>query len=376
MLSRRILLMYISLNSGHHCASLSIEEGLRELEPEVEILNINSLNYTNPVLEKIITTTYTGIIKRTPEVWEYLYDNPKIVKSTQKLRDIIHKFNSGKLDVLLNEFQPQLVACTQAFPCGIVADYKKTSGLEIPLIGILTDYAPHSYWLYEQVDIYIVPSIQTKEKLVKNGIPPDKIRVLGIPIRPKFAKSHDKEEIMRKFGLDPSVPIILVMGGGQGFGPIEELMWSLNKLRHQIQIIVIAGMNKKLSLVLRKKISRWKKPILIMEYVDTIDEIMEIATLIITKPGGLTTAEALSKGLPMIIVNPIPGQEDHNAQFLLTQGVAVKANESEGAAALLEGLLDNPTKLLQMKIQAQRESKPTSAIDTAKVILELTEPRI
>ena len=368
---KRILLMYISDYSGHHCASLAIEKALKQLDPAVEVLNIDAFNYTNPVLEKIINNTYIGIIKRTPEVWEYLYDNPNVVKNTQKMRELMHKFNSAKLKVLLSDFKPDIIGCTQAFPCGMAADYKKTSGEDIPLVGILTDYMPHSYWLYDNVDFYVVPAEDTKEKLVQNGIAQERIKVFGIPIDSKFAEEFDKESILQRFGIENNLPIVLVMGGSQGLGPIREVIGALNRLTTNFHVIVATGTNRRLKNSLLRRISKYKKKTLILDYNEDIDKLMSISNLIITKPGGLTTAEALVKGLPMIIINPIPGQEANNARFLLRCGVAVKANNEEEAAVLAESLVNNPVKLANMRQAALSHGKVRAAIDTARLMLGL-----
>lgn len=368
---KRILLMYISDNSGHHCASLAIEKALKQLNPAVEILNIDAFNYMNPVLEKIINNTYISIIKRTPEVWEYLYDNPNVVKNTQKLRGMMHKFNSVKLRTLLSNFKPDVIGCTQAFPCGMVADYKKTSGENIPLVGILTDYMPHSYWLYDNVDFYVVPAEDTREKLVQNGIAQERIKVLGIPIDSKFAEEFDKESILRRLGIENNFPAVLVMGGSQGLGPIREVIGALNRLTTNCHVIVATGTNRRLKNFLLRRLSKYKKKILILDYSEDIDKLMSISSLIITKPGGLTTAEALVKGLPMIIINPIPGQEANNARFLLRCGVAVKANNEEEAAVLAESLVNNSVKMANMRHAALLHSKARASIDIARLMLGL-----
>ena len=147
MRPKRIILMYISEVSGHRNAALAIEKAIRILEPNTEILNINAFNYTNPVAEKITNSIYMGIIKIAPKIWDYLYDNPKVVKRIEKAKENIHKANSPKLKRLFDKFMPDAVICTQAFPCGMVADYKKTYGASLPLIAVLTDYVPHSYWI-------------------------------------------------------------------------------------------------------------------------------------------------------------------------------------------------------------------------------------
>jgi processive 1,2-diacylglycerol beta-glucosyltransferase len=372
-MKKRILLMYISISSGHHRASLAIEKALKLLEPRTEILNINSFNYTNPILERIINRTYLGVIKRMPEVWEYLYDNPKVVRNTQRLKDLIHRFNSRKLESLLKEFKPDAIVCTQAFPCGMVADYKKTFGLNVPLFGVLTDYLPHSYWFYDEVDYYIVASSLTKQKFLENGIPAGKIKTFGIPIDPKFAEVQDRERIAKKLNLDLFKPTILVMGGGQGLGPIKKIIRSLNNLQFPLQIIVVAGTNRSLLKWLRRIKSIHTKRIISFEYVENINELMDVSTILITKAGGLTIAEALVKGLAIIIVNPIPGQESNNTRFLLQRGIALEAEDEEGATDLVNELLHEPKRLKYIRCKASRFDRPNAAIDTARLILHAAD---
>lgn len=373
MTKKNILLLYISEDSGHHCASLSIERALHVINPDVKTLNINSFNYTNPILERIINTTYMSVVKRTPEIWDYLYDNPKVMKSVHRLRDIIHHSNTGKLKNLLDEFKPDGVICTQAFPCGLIADYKKTFNVNIPLIGVLTDYAPHSYWIFDKVDRYIVPSEETGKKLIDNGVDPDRVMPYGIPIDAKFRHSPNKEEIFRKLFLEPGLSTALIMGGTQGLGPIKELVALLDRSQLPLQMIIACGTNKRLFRWLQRRGRNFKKKTVILPFVDNIDELMHISTVIVTKPGGITTAEALARGLPMLIVNPLPGQEAMNTKFLLNEGVAVKAQNPADVVIVLEELLYNKNKLKIMSDKAKSISKPDSAGTIARLMLEIAK---
>ncbi|MBI4974356.1 MAG: glycosyltransferase [Candidatus Omnitrophica bacterium] len=371
MPSKKILLLYISEDSGHHCASIAIEKALHKLDPQAETLNINSFNYTNPILEKVINRTYMGVIKRTPEIWDYLYDNPKVLKNTQALREMIHRFNTGKLKVLLDEFEPNAVICTQAFPCGMIADYKRSFKLNISLIGVLTDYAPHSYWIYDNVDRYIVPSEETARKLIDNGIDPARVAQYGIPIEPKFLNVLDKEAILERLDLDKNAANILIMGGTQGLGPIKEFASLLDRSPLDLQMIIASGTNKRLYKWLTKKAAYFRKKTIVLPYAPNVDELMGVSSVIVTKPGGITTAEALSKGVPMLIINPLPGQEAMNTKHLLKEGVALKAENPYDAVTLLEELLYNRSKLQQMSDNARRIAHPDSAINTARLVLEL-----
>lgn len=361
--------MYISEVSGHHSASLAVEKAIKILSPDAEVLNINTLNYTNPVWERIINRAYMSVVKNTPELWDYLYDNPKVLKNTRKIREMIHRAHTEKLKNLFDEFRPDVVACTQAYPCGMVADYKKTFNLNLPLVGILTDYAPHSYWVYDNVDAYIVPSDETGQKLVRDGVLEERIRLLGIPIDPKYVARPDKDSMKQKLNLDPRLPVILIMGGGQGLGPIKKILLAMDRLKADFQALVVAGTNKKLFRWIEKR--RFKKKVFPFGYIDFIENLMDISTLIVTKPGGVTTAEALAKNLPMIIINPLPGQEMMNTKFLLNKGVALKTDDENKLAELISWLLANPGKLRQISQKQSLYAKPDAAVKTAELLLTL-----
>ena len=371
MRPKRIILMYISEVSGHRSATLAIEKAIKELRPDTEILNINAFNYTNPISEKVINRIYMEVIKRTPKIWDYLYDNPSVVKALANIKKYVHKFNSPKLKKLFDSFHPDLVVCTQAFPCGMVADYKKTYGVNLPLVAVLTDYIPHAYWVYDTVDYYITPSEDVSLRLGKKGIAAEKIRSYGIPFDHKFNRKADLEGIFNKLKLEPQKPVILIMGGGQGLGPIKTIVKSLEKSKHDICELIVAGTNKKLLNSLKRKVKKYKKEIHLFGFIQNIHELMQIASLIISKPGGVTTAEVLSMGLPMVIVNPIPGQEVNNTTFLTHKGAAVKTDEPQDVYQIIDGLLENKTKIEQLKCAALKIAKPEASMDIAKLLLSL-----
>jgi len=361
--------MYISQVSGHRQGAVAISKSLKSLDPDCEVLSINGFGYAYPVMEKIINTAYMGVIKRAPKIWEYLYDNPKVIKFSQKWKQSIHKSSHKKLQPLIDEFKPDVVVCTQAFPCGMVADYKKTYQLPFTVIGVLTDYAPHLYWLHEGVDYYVVPSQEACDRYVKEGIPAEAIKIFGIPIRMKFSESTGTDKIAKKLGLNLNIPTVLIMGGGQGLGPMKESVKSLVRLDRPLQMIVICGTNVKLVNWIKKIQRKTNKKIIFYDYASNVDELMEVATLIVSKPGGMTTSECLAKGLPMVIVDPIPGQEERNSQFLVNQGIAIRVDDKRHIAHEIDVLLNNPQKLTAMKQAAFKNGKPMAAEDIARLIL-------
>jgi processive 1,2-diacylglycerol beta-glucosyltransferase len=361
--------MYISQVSGHRQGAVAISKSLKSLDTDCEVLSINGFGYTYPLMEKIVNTAYMGVIKRAPKIWEYLYDNPKVIKFSEKWKKSIYKSSHKKLKPLIDQFKPDVIACTQAFPCGMVADYKKTHNLPIKIIGVLTDYAPHLYWLHEGVDYYVVPSKEARDRFVKEGVPEDRIKIFGIPIRMKFAQQAGSKRIAEKLGLDVNIPTILIMGGGQGLGPMKEAVKSLVRLERPLQLIVICGTNVKLVNWIKKIQRKTSKKIIFYDYAGNVDELMEISTLIVSKPGGMTTSECLAKGLPMVIVDPIPGQEEWNSQFLVNQGIAIRVDDKRHIGHEIDLMLENPRKLAAMRKAALENGRPMAAENIARLIL-------
>jgi processive 1,2-diacylglycerol beta-glucosyltransferase len=364
--------MYISEVSGHHSATIAIEKALKSLQPDIEVMNINAFNYTNPISEKIINRLYMGVIKTTPKIWDYLYDNPNIVKRIEKIKQTVHKFNSPKLKNLFDKFKPDAVLCTQAFPCGMCADYKKTYNSNMPLVAVLTDFVPHSYWVYDAVDYYITPSEDVSARLIHKGVPAYKIKALGIPFDLKFNSPVDKIKILDILKLDEGAPTILIMGGGQGLGPIKTIVKSLETVGGNIQEIVVTGTNRKLFKSLNRKIRKYKKNIALLGYANNINELMSVSNVIVSKPGGVTTAESLSKKLPMIIVKPIPGQEQNNTDYLTQKGAAIKIDSPKQINSVVDDLVKDPFKLRQFSEAASLIAKPNASLDVANLLLQLS----
>ena len=367
---KRVLILYIFERSGHHLAALAIEKAIRELEGSREVLTVNSLGYTNPRLDRVVQKSYLSLLHNTPGIWDYLYDNPRVARKIARAKEFINKLNSSKLEELLDSFSPEVVICTQAFPCGVVAAYKEKRGKNLPLMGVVTDYIAHRYWLYDEVDFYAVPHETTRRDLVRKGIEERKIRITGIPIDPKFGRKQDRNKTVERVSSNPHLPTVLIMGGGRGLGPLKEIVCSLDALTLSFQMIIITGLNKSLRRDLEKRGSKITKLIHILGYVDNVEELMEISDIIVTKPGGLTVAEALSKGLAIVIAGCLPGQEERNSRFLVNEGAAIKADEGKEVAAIVGELLRNPQRLSSLQAKAGELSGPNASSEIARIILE------
>jgi processive 1,2-diacylglycerol beta-glucosyltransferase len=375
MNKRHILLMYISKVSGHRQATMAISKSLKRLMPDADVMSINGFGYNYPILESVINTAYMSVIRHTPKIWDYLYDNPKVVKRSANLRRFLNKSSHDKLEKLFRDFPADTVVCSQAFPCGMVADYKVSTKRKLTVVGVLTDWAPHSYWIHEGVDHYVVPSEDTKERFIRKGVPAHKIHVFGIPIRYTFAEKLDKDAVRKDLGLALDVPTVLIMGGGQGLGKMKGAVKSLMASEQAIQMIVVAGANKKLFKWLSKVARNSTNKIIAYDYANNVPVLMEAADMIVTKPGGMTTSECLAKGLPMVIISPLPGQEARNTDFLLEKGIAIHVHDIKDLADEVEILLKSPERLKSMAHAARENGKPHAADHIARFVKDLAQEK-
>jgi processive 1,2-diacylglycerol beta-glucosyltransferase len=375
-MTRRILYLYLTKHSGHYAAAVAIDEAVRRLDGSVESMLLDSFSHANPVLSKVTLKAYLAALKTAPEIWEWMYDNPEFKERTAKIRDLLNRGNSRKLQSILTSFNPDIVVCTQAFACGVLASWKERTGNRRPaLVGVLTDFVAHRYWAHSQVNLYIAPNDATKGTLVSQGVPPERVKVNGIPVNARYLHAANRETVYKSLGFKPGLPLILLMGGSLGLGPMKSVIRKLDRLPQPFYIVAITGKNEELKERLERKGQKLRHPTRIFGFVENVDELMDVAELVVTKPGGITTAECLVKRLPMIIINPIPGQEAKNTEYLLSHGVAVQAEDARAVRLFVDEFLRNPEKLRHMRDAAQTLGRPHSADDAARDILELLAVR-
>jgi len=329
---------------------------------------VNAFRFVFPIAERIIHKLYMAVIRRSPGIWERIYDNPRVVSRSGRIKEFIHRMGMRRIGRLIEQKRPDVVVCTQAFPCGLVADYKRRTRRPLTLIAVLTDFVPHAFWVYEEVDLYMAPCEEAREKLRIDGVPRDKIFVTGIPIDAAFSQRKPVKQVLERHGLEPGVPIVLIMGGGHGLGPIREVIEELDGSGVKLQIVLACGINKKLLRWARSRPFRHKAAV--FEYTDHIDELMSVAAVLVTKPGGITTAEALAMMLPMVIMSPIPGQETRNTHLLVKYEAAVRAEGAHEVVGAIMDILLLPKRrygIFSFWYGMNRLTKPHAATDIAKL---------
>lgn len=372
---KKVLVLSASVGAGHMSAARAVEKAFREMGAAEEVRNIDTLEYTNRVFRALYGKSYIDLVNNAPEVLGWLYDHLDEPWKHVRRRLAFEKLNTGRFVKMIREHEPDVAVCTHFLPAEILAWLKAKKGLATRQAIVVTDFDVHAMWLCRHYEHYFVPLDETKVHLNKLGINADKITVTGIPIDPVFARNKDKVEMRRKHGLDPDLTTLLISAGGFGVGPIEHLIQSILELRREAQVVVICGRSEKLKRRMDRLAERvptgCRVSLKVEGFTTEMDEFMAASDLVVGKPGGLTTSEALAKGLIFVIVNPIPGQEERNSDHLLEEGAAIRCNNLPALAYKIDRLLDDPERFATMQANARRLAKPRAAYAIVEKLLEI-----
>ena len=372
---RKVLLLSASAGAGHVRAAEAIEKAFQQTKDAAsrEVLHVDVLNYTNKLFRHLYSKAYIDLVNKMPEVPGWFYDKLDKPWKNERRRLALDKLNTRPFVKLLKEYRPDLIVCTHFLPAEIVSWLKAKERLNSRQVIIVTDFDVHAMWLVHHYEHYFVAIEEARVYLEVLGIPAEKITVSGIPIDPVFAIKKDKQEMRAKHGLAPDRTTILLSAGGFGVGSIDALVSSLLPLQHRAQIVAICGRNEELKKRLTKMAARTKSDATVLlkpfGYTTEMDELMTASDLVLGKPGGLTTSEALAKGLVFVIVNPIPGQEERNSDHLLEGGVAIRANNLPTLSYKLDRLLGDPQRFQSMKTNALRMGHPNAAKEIVDQLL-------
>lgn len=366
---KKLLILYGFECSGHHAAALALREAFRSIDPGIEIEMVNFFAYASRLLEWFTTRAFYRMIRTTPYIWDNIYYNPRSEARFTRFRKLIRSLASRDAGDLLASFAPDAVVCTQAFPCGMLNDYKDDTGSAIPLYAVLTDYFTPSYWFYDRVDSYFVASEKSREELLIEGVGEDIVFDEGIPISPLFRTRLDRADSRRFFGLDPDRNTVAVMGGWSGWGSLEDLALGIGRMLPGCNTVVVTGRNRPLYESLVEKTRGMGEGVRVMEYVERIDALLNATDLLVGKAGGMTAAEALAAGTPLVLVDSLPGQERANEAHLCGLGAALTAEGVEGAVDAVSELIGDAGRRSAMRESALKAAKPGAALRIAGRIL-------
>ncbi len=372
----RVLILSASSGAGHVRAGQALEKAFHA-QGHCQVAHIDSLHYVSKLFQRIYDKAYIRMVNRAPDLMGLLYQQTDKPWSHSRERLAMDRLNTQPMIRMLKKVQPDLCVATHFLPAEILAWLIAKKKLRARHVIAVTDYDVHASWLCRTVDRYYVAMEESAEYLARIGVPREKLCIAGIPIDPLFEKPVNAEEPRLKLGLARGEFVVLLSAGGYGVGPVEQLVTDLLSVQRPWQIVAIAGKSEPLKKRL-EKLARTAgntpsgQPRLVpVGFTTEMDQYMGAADLLIGKAGGLTTSEALARGLPMVLVEPIPGQEERNADHLLEAGVAIRCNNLPAAAWKIAKLVDRPEKLAAMKQSARAMARPDAARAIAQDALGL-----
>ncbi len=373
----KVLVLSASAGAGHIRAAQAVERAFHELNAAREVRHVDTLEYTNKLFRRLYAKAYLDMVNKTPELLGWLYDYLDRPWERERRRLALDKLNTRPFVKMLREYGPEVIVCTHFLPAEIVSWLKARERIRSRQAIVVTDMDVHAMWLCHHYEQYFVALDETREHMLRLGIPEEKLTVSGIPIDPVFALEKDKREMRRKHGLREDVWTILVSAGGFGVGPIEHLFQALTEIKHEAQAVVICGRNEELRARMEALAAKLPKEGRIavrpIGYTTEMDEYMAASDILLGKPGGLTSSEALARGLVMVIVNPIPGQEERNSDHLLEEGVGIRCNNLPVLAYKIDKLLDDAEKFRSMQQAARRLARPRAAHEIVSTLLRMKE---
>jgi processive 1,2-diacylglycerol beta-glucosyltransferase len=366
MMKKRVLIMSTSAGTGHVRAGEALTKAFRG-DPRVsEVVHSDALHFTNKLFRDFYSKLYARLVQTAPDFLGWWYKQSDEPWKTDGMRLMLDRLNTGPLVKFIRKFDPHITVCTHFMPAGIISDLIAKNRLDAHLSIVVTDLDFHAMWLSRMFHRYFVAIDETRAHLEMLGLPTDRLTVSGIPIDPEFASPIDRVATRLSYGLHPTRPTLLLSAGALGVGPAEFVVDRIKQLRNKVQTLVVCGRSIETRDLVQRAVGYDNENFQVFGYTDRMPDLMKISDLFIGKPGGLTSAEALTCGLPMVIVSPIPGQEERNSDHLLEDGVAVKCNELTTIPYKIDSLLDNPERLDQMRNRAYALSRP----DAARLIVE------
>jgi len=366
----RLLIATVTAGGGHLAAAAALDEAWRALRPSDVVDRVDIGKFFSPIHRKIVSDGYVNLVNHAPELWGMMFaktDKPKMARALNRVRAIFPSSSRVKLGRYLKQFKPDAVLCTHYFPLETLNHLRrKRGGLRPMAVSVVTDFEAHALWMDPCVDLYCVAAEETKARLVARGAVAENVVVTGIPISAKFSAKLNPKAVRKGLGLRDDLPVLLVPSGGFGMGPVGEILAELDKLEHPFQTVVVTGRNEEL----RRELAAQdrKHPTHVLGFASNMHELMAVADLLITKPGGLTSSEAMAMGKPLVILNPIPGQEAANSDFLLEHGAAAKVNRVEDLPYRIAQLLGS-RKLAEMARAAKALGRPDAACEVCREVV-------
>ena len=373
MIQKRVCILTLGVGSGHLRASEAVQRALYDSIDPVEVKVVDALDSARRWFHWLYVDPYWWMLRNAPWLWRRMFE--------RRQRKEYHStapawfFRRGCRDVMrqIKNYAPHLVIVTEVGAAEIAAMGRREGWFNAPILAVQTDFQTEPPWVQSEIDAYCVASEEARGQLIGWGVLSNRVLLCGIPVDPAFALPFDKNELMKALGLDARRPVVLVMGGGMGPVPLDNVISSLELCNAPMQILAVAGRDRFLRQRLELLRGRLAVDLHLFGWTENVPELMAVSDLLITKPGGLTVAEALAAGLPMILTHPIPGPEERHVRYLAEHGVALHAETLNDIPRLTSHLLSSPHELGEMRRRARDWSRPDAAHAIAQVAMALLE---
>lgn len=368
----KIHIYHANAGHGHRKVAEVTAEALHAKGLSAQDVKVfDGLDFTPGYFRSAYPATYYYSVKHIPKIWGWFYetlDLPKIYGPVRGLRSIYNHAMGKRLIEEVRREKPDVVLCAHFFTAELFASAKKRGEIQSTLITIITDFYPHTFWVNEGTDYYWVMGEEGKKDLLGRGVSAEKIIAGGIPVAPAFKPLGRKNEILKKWNLDPDRFTVLFTSGSFGLGKQAMILKEMEPFKDKIQCLVVCGNNKQLETDLKRE--QWPFPVQVFGFVDFMPDLMEASDLMLAKPGGSTTTESLAKGLPMVILDPIPGQESRNAKLLLENNASFTIAEPFQIRPILKAVLEQPQVLKDKHAIIKKIARPNAAEDLADFVIK------
>lgn len=368
----RIAIFSVSAGAGHVRAAQAIEATARAQFPEVEVVHVDLMTLVSAPFRKTYTDGYLKVVGSSPSLWGYLYartDRRDVDSALNRMRQAVERLNTRRFTNTLRKLDPDVVICTHFLPAQLLSREIAKGAFAKPVWVQVTDFDLHASWIRERMTGYLAADDEVAWRMVDRGIPASTVHVTGIPVMPAFGQVLSRAECAAELGLDPGRLTVMLMAGSAGVTGIDDLVDRLLPLDDRLQLIALAGHNEQLLAALRRRAEHSSGRLVACGFTTTIERLMAASDVAVTKSGGLTTSECLAVGLPMIVVSPIPGQEEKNALFLLEHGAALQAGDASALAFRISRLIDDPTVLESLRRNAKALGKPDAGRHVIETVL-------
>ncbi len=373
-MAKRILILSASVGSGHNIAASVLESCFRQAPDVEEVKTLDVLSLTSGFYHSLYDDAYFATVDSAPWLVGWYYDAHDRPFQQKEVLSLWDQINTAEVAKTIEDFQPDIVVCTHFLPAKLVSLLLTRGRLQATLSVITTDYDFQGMWLSTPYNRFYVARDETREYMVDIGLPADRITVSGIPVRAAFTQTIDREAVLARYQLRPDVPTLLISAGAAGGAYTQAIVAQTLRMHNSFQAVVVCGRNEelkdKITALVAPQASRYR----VLGFTTDMPELMRVATLFVGKPGGLSSSECMAAGLPMVLINPIPGQEVRNSDFLLEEGAAVRCNYATTVGYKVDHLLEDPDRLRRMAANALRLSR----VDAGQQIVAtvLAEPDV